>query len=110
MGVALSVCTLPGQVTSDRLGPRQMELGLGIVSLNCICYYARIIKQLAYLGVVVRFCALMFVFYISEIDKSEIKTSICFQHGEPAAVVVDLHSVDVVVEHVLKQILSQVSF
>jgi len=52
----------------------------------------------------------MFVFYISEIDKSEIKTSICFQHGEPAAVVVELHSVDVVVEHVLKQILSQVSF
>ena len=51
MGVALSVCTLPGQVTSDRLGPRQMELGLGIVSLNCICYYACIIKQLAYLGV-----------------------------------------------------------
>lgn len=33
MGVALSVCTLPGQGTSDRLGPHQMELGLGIVSL-----------------------------------------------------------------------------
>ena len=32
MGVALSVCTLPGQVTSDRLGPGKMELGLGIVS------------------------------------------------------------------------------
>lgn len=32
MGVALSVCTLPGQVTSDRLGPGLMELGLGIVS------------------------------------------------------------------------------
>jgi triose/dihydroxyacetone kinase / FAD-AMP lyase (cyclizing) len=32
MGVALSVCTLPGQVASDRLGPMQMELGLGIVS------------------------------------------------------------------------------
>ena len=32
MGVALSVCTLPGQVTSDRLGPAKMELGLGIVS------------------------------------------------------------------------------
>lgn len=31
MGVALSVCTLPGQVTSDRLGPGKMELGLGIV-------------------------------------------------------------------------------
>ncbi|EHA8587946.1 putative 3,4-dihydroxy-2-butanone kinase [Cocos nucifera] len=30
MGVALSVCTLPGQVTSDRLGPGLMELGLGI--------------------------------------------------------------------------------
>ncbi|GAV58959.1 Dak1 domain-containing protein/Dak2 domain-containing protein [Cephalotus follicularis] len=30
MGVALSVCTLPGQVTSDRLGPGKMELGLGI--------------------------------------------------------------------------------
>lgn len=32
MGVALSVCTLPGQVASDRLGPGKMELGLGIVS------------------------------------------------------------------------------
>lgn len=31
MGVALSVCTLPGQVTSERLGPGKMELGLGIV-------------------------------------------------------------------------------
>lgn len=31
MGVALSVCTLPGQATSDRLGPGKMELGLGIV-------------------------------------------------------------------------------
>ncbi|XP_020215526.1 putative 3,4-dihydroxy-2-butanone kinase isoform X3 [Cajanus cajan] len=30
MGVALSICTLPGQVTSDRLGPEKMELGLGI--------------------------------------------------------------------------------
>ncbi|MFS7962152.1 putative phosphotransferase with an alcohol group as acceptor, FAD-AMP lyase (cyclizing) [Helianthus anomalus] len=30
MGVALSVCTLPGQPTSDRLGPGKMELGLGI--------------------------------------------------------------------------------
>ncbi|XP_066400170.1 putative 3,4-dihydroxy-2-butanone kinase [Miscanthus floridulus] len=58
MGVALSVCTLPGQVTSDRLGPMQMELGLGI-------------------------------------------------HGEPGVAVVELQSVDVVVEHVLKQILSQ---
>ncbi|KAM3310843.1 hypothetical protein ACQJBY_031493 [Aegilops geniculata] len=58
MGVALSVCTLPGQVTSDRLGPEQIELGLGI-------------------------------------------------HGEPGAAVVELQTVDVVVEHVLKQILSQ---
>ncbi|KAJ4713596.1 Dihydroxyacetone kinase [Melia azedarach] len=57
MGVALSVCTLPGQVTSDRLGPGKMELGLGI-------------------------------------------------HGEPGAAVVDLQPVDVVVSHVLKQILS----
>ncbi|TVU45348.1 hypothetical protein EJB05_04833 [Eragrostis curvula] len=58
MGVALSVCTLPGQVTSDRLGPKQMELGLGI-------------------------------------------------HGEPGVAVVDLQPVDIVVEHILKQILSQ---
>nr|CAB3493454.1 unnamed protein product [Digitaria exilis] len=58
MGVALSVCTLPGQVTSDRLGPKQMELGLGI-------------------------------------------------HGEPGVAVVELQPIDVVVEHVLKQILSQ---
>ncbi|XP_042480890.1 putative 3,4-dihydroxy-2-butanone kinase [Macadamia integrifolia] len=57
MGVALSVCTLPGQVTSDRLGQEKMELGLGI-------------------------------------------------HGEPGAAVVDLQPVDVVVSHVLKQILS----
>jgi dihydroxyacetone kinase len=34
MGVALSVCTLPGQVTSDRLGPGKMELGLGLVSAS----------------------------------------------------------------------------
>ncbi|CAN6577755.1 unnamed protein product [Malus baccata var. baccata] len=57
MGVALSVCTLPGQVTPDRLGPGKMELGLGI-------------------------------------------------HGEPGAAVADLQPVDVIVSHVLKQILS----
>ncbi|XP_071901961.1 putative 3,4-dihydroxy-2-butanone kinase isoform X2 [Coffea arabica] len=57
MGVALSVCTLPGQVTSDRLGHGKMELGLGI-------------------------------------------------HGEPGAAVADLQPVDVIVSHVLKQILS----
>uniref|UniRef100_A0A7C8ZMJ5 Glycerone kinase n=1 Tax=Opuntia streptacantha TaxID=393608 RepID=A0A7C8ZMJ5_OPUST len=57
MGVALSVCTLPGHATSDRLGPGKMELGLGI-------------------------------------------------HGEPGAAVVDLQPADVVVAHVLKQILS----
>ncbi|XP_073035804.1 putative 3,4-dihydroxy-2-butanone kinase [Primulina eburnea] len=57
MGVALSVCTLPGQVTSDRLGPGKMELGLGI-------------------------------------------------HGEPGAAVADFQPVDIVVSHVLKQILS----
>ncbi|XP_010271130.1 PREDICTED: putative 3,4-dihydroxy-2-butanone kinase isoform X2 [Nelumbo nucifera] len=57
MGVALSVCTLPGQVTSDRLGPGKIELGLGI-------------------------------------------------HGEPGAAVADLQPVDVVVTHVLNQILS----
>lgn len=40
MGVALSVCTLPGQVTSDRLGPGKIELGLGIVRnlLNVLLY------------------------------------------------------------------------
>uniref|UniRef100_A0A803MRW2 3,4-dihydroxy-2-butanone kinase n=2 Tax=Magnoliopsida TaxID=3398 RepID=A0A803MRW2_CHEQI len=59
MGVALSVCTLPGQVTSDRLGPGKMELGLGI-------------------------------------------------HGELGAAVADLQPVDVVVAHVLMQILSPV--
>ncbi|XP_065616553.1 putative 3,4-dihydroxy-2-butanone kinase [Quercus suber] len=58
MGVALSVCTLPGQVTSDRLGPGKMELGLGI-------------------------------------------------HGEPGAAMADIQPVDVVVSHVLNQILSQ---
>ncbi|KAG8379513.1 hypothetical protein BUALT_Bualt07G0096300 [Buddleja alternifolia] len=57
MGVALSVCTLPGQVTPDRLGPGKIELGLGI-------------------------------------------------HGEAGAAVADLQPVDIVVSHVLKQILS----
>ncbi|KAB5531732.1 hypothetical protein DKX38_018402 [Salix brachista] len=57
MGVALSVCTLPGQVTSDRLGPGKMELGLGI-------------------------------------------------HNEPGAALADLQPVEVVVSHVLQQILS----
>ncbi|KAF6150762.1 hypothetical protein GIB67_020845 [Kingdonia uniflora] len=57
MGVALSVCTLPGQVTSDRVGTGKMEIGLGI-------------------------------------------------HGEPGAAVVDLQSVDIMVSHVLSQILS----
>ncbi|KAI0494931.1 hypothetical protein KFK09_025077 [Dendrobium nobile] len=57
MGVAFSVCTLPGHVTSDRLGPGLMELGLGI-------------------------------------------------HGEPGAAVADLQTADIVVSHVLKQILS----
>ncbi|CAO2823314.1 unnamed protein product [Amaranthus hypochondriacus] len=57
MGVALSVCTLPGQVSSDRLGPGKMELGLGI-------------------------------------------------HGEPGAAVADLQPADVVIAHVLMQILS----
>ncbi|CAA0811273.1 Dihydroxyacetone kinase [Striga hermonthica] len=58
MGVALSVCSIPGQVPSDRLGPGKMELGLGI-------------------------------------------------HGEPGAAVTDIQPVDIVVSHVLKQILSQ---
>lgn len=57
MGVALSVCTLPGQVTSDRLGSGKMELGLGI-------------------------------------------------HGEPGAAVADVQPVDIVVSHVLREILS----
>ncbi|XP_062159698.1 putative 3,4-dihydroxy-2-butanone kinase isoform X2 [Alnus glutinosa] len=56
MGVALSVCTLPGRGTSDRLGPGKMELGLGI-------------------------------------------------HGEPGAALADIQPVDVVVSHVLNQIL-----
>ncbi|CAH2036110.1 unnamed protein product [Thlaspi arvense] len=56
MGVALSVCSLPGQDASDRLGPEKMELGLGV-------------------------------------------------HGEPGAAVVDIQPVDVVVSHVLQQIL-----
>lgn len=42
MGVALSVCTLPGQVTSDRLGPGKMELGLGIVSCILLDLYCLI--------------------------------------------------------------------
>lgn len=38
MGVALTVCTMPGQNTYDRLGPGKMELGLGIVSTYFICW------------------------------------------------------------------------
>jgi dihydroxyacetone kinase len=30
LGVALRVCTLPGRLPSDRLGPGEMEVGLGI--------------------------------------------------------------------------------
>lgn len=30
MGAALTVCTLPGQKPSDRLGPGEVEMGLGI--------------------------------------------------------------------------------
>ncbi|KAG2493199.1 hypothetical protein HYH03_008619 [Edaphochlamys debaryana] len=30
LGAGLTVCTLPGKATSDRLGPDQLELGLGI--------------------------------------------------------------------------------
>lgn len=32
MGVALKTCTLPGRILRERLGPSEMELGLGIVS------------------------------------------------------------------------------
>lgn len=32
MGVALKACTLPGRIFTDRFGPTQMEVGLGIVS------------------------------------------------------------------------------
>lgn len=56
MGVGLTVCTMPGGLVSDRLGPTKMELGLGI-------------------------------------------------HGEPGAAVADLQPADVVVAHMLKQIL-----
>ncbi|KAF8376911.1 hypothetical protein HHK36_030281 [Tetracentron sinense] len=68
MGVALSVCTLPGQATSDCLGPGKMELGLGIAKYACL-----------------------------------------FRHREPGAAVVDLQRVDVIVSHVLKQILSPIN-
>lgn len=37
-----------------------------------------------------------------------IKVLFCFQHGEPGAAVADLQPVDVVVSHVLNQILSPV--
>lgn len=32
MGVCIKTCALPGTVLTDRLGPQQMELGLGLVS------------------------------------------------------------------------------
>lgn len=86
MGVALSVCTLPGQVTSDRLGAEKMELGLGIV-----CYF---------LLFLFRVLARTLTFYCS--------FQLSSQHGEPGAAVVDVQPVDVVVSHVLQQILSPV--
>lgn len=49
MGVASSVCTLPGQVTSDRLGPGKMELGLGIVS--CLKWGIFSLKKISFLVV-----------------------------------------------------------
>ncbi|KAL3655079.1 hypothetical protein CASFOL_000865 [Castilleja foliolosa] len=58
MGVALTVCSLPGQLTIERIGTEKMELGIGI-------------------------------------------------RGERCAAVADLKSVDTVVSHVLKQILSR---
>ena len=39
MGVALSVCTIPGQVASDGLDSGKMELGLGIVSFLFLLYH-----------------------------------------------------------------------
>jgi hypothetical protein len=41
---------------------------------------------------------------------SQNKNIFISQHGEPGVAVVDLQPVDVVVEHVLKQIFSQVNF
>ncbi|TVU45349.1 hypothetical protein EJB05_04834 [Eragrostis curvula] len=79
MGVALSVCTLPGQETSDRLGPEQIELGLGLVS------------------------------FPHRVSLSAYKYNEEFKHGEPGAAVTELQLVDVVVARVLKQILSPVS-
>lgn len=47
VGVALSVCTLPGQETSDRLSPEQIELGLGIVSLlQCISVSSLMLRRI----------------------------------------------------------------
>ena len=68
MGVSLSVCTLPGQVTSDRLGPKQMELGLGIVSPDSISYHSHIShKQLDYLNIVKFFCIYILVLSVVEL-------------------------------------------
>lgn len=91
MGVALSVCTLPGQVTSDRLGQEKMELGLGIV-----CYFLFIFHQVCMKSILFHCCG------------SYLDLILFSQHGEPGAAVVDVQPVDVVVSHVLQQILSPV--
>ena len=91
MGVALSVCTLPGQVTSDRLGQEKMELGLGIV-----CYFLFISSQVCMKSILFQCCG------------SCLNLILFSQHGEPGAAVVDVQPVEVVVSHVLQQILSPV--
>lgn len=42
MGVALTVCTVPGLNTSDRLGPGKMELGLGIVRVLYMFWFVNL--------------------------------------------------------------------
>lgn len=61
MGVALSVCTLPGRVTSDRLGPGKMELGLGIVSYlqGTILLWKRQVLYIVYSYKHIYLCAYM---------------------------------------------------
>lgn len=70
MGVALSVCTLPGQVTSDRLGPGKMELGLGIVGyyLSYLIFKDKILLCL--------FCMLTFTFLITMTEDTIHRTKI----------------------------------
>lgn len=68
MGVALTVCSLPGQATSDRLGPEKMELGLGVVC--CYILLTRRKETALIVGSVSIFDFLTFYFFLAILNFS----------------------------------------